>query len=405
MANPRNLPIFVAVETEEVGGTIESTRIGTRLDWMQMMEAVMWADVVIIGEQHDDAIGHAVQRAVMDDAGARCEPPGGCALSMEMLERDDQDLADDYLDGLIDAKTFAKQTFSESWAGEGSWEKWYQPIIDAAKDHGGRVIAANAPRRYVRLARTEGYERLKEIPQPRRSLFDLPVKADDAAYRQRFYEFMSEGADATTQPASQPASQPESQPAATSPSESTSLSAAQPATRPATQPASQPATQAASQPSTAPALQPGSQPASQPATTAPASQPATTLPASQPSGHGSGPPTKAQMDASFRSQSVWDATMAASIVDARRGGTKKVIHLIGQFHCDFHGGTVAQLKARWPSVKLLVISMQREEGTSFREEDRGRADVVIYTGPRPPEAEETPDTVPTSAPAMQPTSS
>ena len=94
--------------------------------------------------------------------------------------------------------------------------------------------------------------------------------------------------------------------------------------------------------------------------------------------------------------------MAASIVDARRAGAKKIIHLIGQFHSDFQGGTVAQLKARWPRVKLLVISMQREEGTSLREEDRGRADVVIYTGPRPPEAEETPASAPAATPATAP---
>ena len=39
---------------------------------------------------------------------------------------------DDYLDGVIDAETFAKLTFSTDWAGEGTWAAWYQPIVDAA---------------------------------------------------------------------------------------------------------------------------------------------------------------------------------------------------------------------------------------------------------------------------------
>lgn len=319
---------------------------GIRLTWLHLSEAVAWADVVIIGEQHNDAIGHAMQLAIVEDVVARC-PGRCCALSMEMLERDEQELVDDYLEGIVDSKTFAKETFSESWAGEGSWFKWYQPIIDAAEQYGARVIAANAPRRYVRLARTDDYDRLRSLPAHRRALFALPLPANDAAYRRRFFEIMSEGDGSATRPASQPAT-------------------------------------AASQPSVVPEGG-GAKPQ---ATTAPGSD----------GGHGAGEMTRTQMEATYRSQSIWDATMADSIARARRDGAKKVIHLVGQFHCDFDGGLVQQLRTRRPSDRILVVSMQADDATALRGEDRGRADVVVYTG-KHAEPGEHAATAPASAPA------
>lgn len=272
---------------------------GLPVTWNELLVAANWADVIIIGEQHDDAVGHAVQLAVIQDV---LTTRARSAVSMEMLERDEQAVLDDYLEGIIDAATLAKLTFSESWAGEGSWIDWYQPMIDAAKNVGAPVIAANAPRRYVRLARTAGYDRMRALPSDRRRLFDLPRRQPDDLYRQRFFDLMSgDGA------------------------------------------------------------------------------------------HGSAE----QSAAAFRSQQVWDATMAASIVHTRKQGAPAVVHVVGQFHSDFNGGLVQQIRARSPGARILVISMQREDATSLREEDRGRADVVLYTGPRPPEPEESaeePDT-------------
>ena len=76
-----------------------------------------------------------------------------------MLERDEQMLVTDYVEDVIDLRTFMDLTHSASWSGAGSWRGWYHPMIDRAKDDrdaGARVVAANAPRRYVRLARTDG---------------------------------------------------------------------------------------------------------------------------------------------------------------------------------------------------------------------------------------------------------
>jgi uncharacterized iron-regulated protein len=266
---------------------------GARLTWDDLMKAVGEADVVILGEQHDDAVGHAVQLAVVEDA---AEAWPGTALSMEMLERDEQRLVDDYVDGIIDAKQFARLTNSERWGGRhGSWFEWYQPIVDAAKDGEGTIVAANAPRRYVRLARTDGYERIDELPAPRRTFVEIPPELPTGAYRDRFWDVMTPDEDETSDV------------------------------------------------------------------------------------HAVDEETLQKL---FRSQLVWDATMAGSIADAKVAGAPKVVHLIGCFHSDFDGGTVQQLRRRLPDARVLVVSMLRGWPDGLRDEDRGRADIVIYTGER-----------------------
>jgi uncharacterized iron-regulated protein len=290
--DPRQLPMFL-------GAT------GRVVAWRDVVRAADWADVIMMGEEHDDAVGHAVQLAMMEDVASRLP---GAALSMEMLERDEQRLVDDYLEGIIDAGDLAKLTHSEKWAGEDSWKNWYQPVIDAAKAGGGRVIAANAPRRYVQLARRAGFDRVRALPRDRRQFVELPRGSLDTPYRRRFVNLMREmSADDDDEEAA--------------------------------------------------------------------------------SAH--------QVDAAmaeslFRSQITWDATMADSIHEALKDGATKVVHLVGRFHIEREGGTVEQLRRRRPGARILTIVMSKDDALALREEDRGLADIVIYTGKRvePEEAQE-----------------
>jgi uncharacterized iron-regulated protein len=274
-----------------------SGRTGQPINWSDLRQAFAWADVIIVGEEHDDAVGHAVELAVVHDV--VCSH-SRAALSMEMFERDEQPVVNDYLEGIIDAESLEKLTLSTNWGGEGKWAAWYQPMIECAKEHDARIVAANAPRRYVRLARTDGYDRLRALPPPRREFFDLPGELKDQGYVDRFVEVMSNnGHDAAGIRRS-----------------------------------------------------------------------------------------REEVEEIMGAQLVWDATMAASIARAKRGGATKIVHIVGQFHSDYNGGTVQELRRRSPGVKILTITMQRDDGISLRAEDRDRADVVICTGPRPPEPDD-----------------
>jgi len=309
--------------------SVFSGATGAPMTWTEMIDAAEAADVIIIGEQHDDAVGHVVQAAVVTDLAARGDD---VALALEMLERDEQSLVDDYLDGIIDAKEFAKQTFSKRWGG-GPWEHTYQPVVDAAHDGGGAVIAANAPRRYVRLARTDGYERLEALPESRRRYFDLPGGPPGERYRERFIEVMT------------PAVAQHGSPDPVAPLEDAPDSP-----------------EDAPEESADDTLRPADE---APDETAPEDEE---------------PLMDETMAAMFRSQRVWDATMAASIARGLENGARKVVHLVGQFHSDFEGGTVHELRQLVPEVRVLVISMQRADGHTLRDDDRDRADVIIYTG-------------------------
>jgi uncharacterized iron-regulated protein len=163
---------------------------GEALTWSSFMERVNRSDAVMLGERHDDLMGHLVQQAVLEDA------PVSSGLALEMLERDEQPLLDDFRDGLIDQITFRELTESTNWAGAESWETFYQPAIDVVLDRGGPVVAANAPRRYVRHARTKGEASLP-TDQPRSLWFDLPSNVDDASYRKKFFDLMGESTDPT----------------------------------------------------------------------------------------------------------------------------------------------------------------------------------------------------------------
>ena len=317
---PRELPMFAARQN------------GLRIDWNELLAAAHWADVVIIGEEHDDPLGHDVQLAVVEDL-LRHAPAGSIALSMEMLERDDQPIIDDYLAGLIETDEFIEQTDSGHWP---DWTESYQPIIDAAKGAGSPIIAANAPRRYVRLARTEGYDYLRDLTAAQRALFALPSRRPSDQYRARFFEVMS------SPDVDEP---PKPQDAATTPARDGTVDA--------------PAAEVA-------------------------------VAATQAAAHRHAVDV-AGIEAGFRSQLVWDATMGQSIARAlRQPGVDKVVHLAGHFHSDFDGGTVQMLRASSSPLdppRILTISMNRRaiESASLAAEDIDRADIVVCTGKRPPE--------------------
>ena len=86
--------------------------------------------------------------------------------------------------------------------------------------------------------------------------------------------------------------------------------------------------------------------------------------------------------ATFRSQMVWDATMAQSIANAGdRPDVDRVLHLVGRFHIDHDGGTTRELRRLRPDRSVLTVSCVRAglDRRTLATEDLGRADIVVYT--------------------------
>ena len=173
-AAPRDLPMYEG----------ESGRVAT---WADLMQGVAWADVIVIGEFHDDPEAHVVQRAVVEETLANWP---GSAVSLEMLERNEQAAVDAWLRGELDTQTLVEATNSANWAGKDSWAKFYQPILDVARRHDGIVIAANAPRKYVRMARLEGNPAMRARSAGERMQYTTGQRLVGTPYYDRFAQEM-----------------------------------------------------------------------------------------------------------------------------------------------------------------------------------------------------------------------
>ena len=138
----------MTIKTLALVFAILSARTGQQLDLDELARDLSTKDVVFLGEEHDNNVGHQLQLEIVKRLhGLRPD----LVLSMEMFERDVQGTLDDYLRGRIDEETFLKH--SRPWP---NYEKHYRPIIEYAKANGLEVIAANAPRPLTRKVTAGG---------------------------------------------------------------------------------------------------------------------------------------------------------------------------------------------------------------------------------------------------------
>ena len=147
-----------------------------------LLDEAARADVVFLGEIHDDPTGHAVELAVLagivERAGSR-----PVVLALEMFEADVQTVLDEYVAGIISERDFLEA--SRPWQNYAD----YRPLVEFARTHGVRVVASNAPVRYVRvLARGEALGKLSEAALA--TLPPFPVAPASEATAAAFAEAM-----------------------------------------------------------------------------------------------------------------------------------------------------------------------------------------------------------------------
>lgn len=160
---------------------------GERLYERVVLGRALAADAVLLGELHGHELGLAMASTLWEDMLQAAGPKARPALLLEFFERDHQLAIDDYLGGLIEEEAFLAAADRNA----GNYPPGHRAMLEATKAAGGAVLAANAPRRYVRLARTEGYDRLAAMTEAQRATFVLPADpSGPPAYRQRFVEAM-----------------------------------------------------------------------------------------------------------------------------------------------------------------------------------------------------------------------
>ena len=148
----------------------------------QMTERISRADVVFFGEQHDDPETHRAEAELLDAIGRSGR---AVVLSLEMFERDVQSVVDDYLAGRVSEAQFLARSRP--------WDRYvtdYRRLIELAREHHWRVVAANVPRALASAVGRKGLAALDtlSVSERRNAARENVCPRDD--YHARFMESM-----------------------------------------------------------------------------------------------------------------------------------------------------------------------------------------------------------------------
>ena len=152
-------------------------------DFEAMLVELMRADVVFVGEQHDDPATHKLERAILDGLLRR---KIAVTVSMEMFERDVQQSLNDYLAGKLNEEAFLKA--SRPWP---RYATDYRPLVEVARAHNWPVIAGNVPRRLASQVSRQGLDSTNSLPEADRKLVAAQFQCPFDDYFKRFTQAMS----------------------------------------------------------------------------------------------------------------------------------------------------------------------------------------------------------------------
>ena len=164
---------------------------GEARPWAAMIDELALADVVFVGEQHDDPNTHKLELAILSELSAKGRP---VTLAMEMFERDVQGPITNFGAGKLAEPEFLK--FSRPWP---RYATDYKPLVDFAKSKNLPVIASNVPRPFAADVSKNGFAPLATKTAVEKKWFaaDLQCPTGDDEYYQKFLEAMGTHPDAS----------------------------------------------------------------------------------------------------------------------------------------------------------------------------------------------------------------
>ena len=143
---------------------------GKKVSYKKMTKTLAKSDIVLFGELHNNAIAHWLQYEVTVEFNKTRK----LILGAEMMEADNQNELDSYLNDEVDYK--ALDTIARLWP---NYKTDYAPLIDFAKDNELDFVATNIPRRYASLVYKKGFKALDSLSnQEKEWLAPLPIPFD-----------------------------------------------------------------------------------------------------------------------------------------------------------------------------------------------------------------------------------
>ncbi len=145
---------------------------GKKVKYAKCLKALEKAEIVLFGEIHNDPIAHWLQLETTKDLHRLRE--GKVMMGMEMFERDNQLLLEEYLGETISEKYFEEE--AKLWS---NYKTDYKPLVLFAKAEQIPLIGTNIPRRYANVVFHQGIEKLEDLSEEAKSyIAPLPIEVD-----------------------------------------------------------------------------------------------------------------------------------------------------------------------------------------------------------------------------------
>jgi uncharacterized iron-regulated protein len=153
-------------------------------DFESMLADVIYADVLFLGEQHDDPSTHRLEAATLEGLARR---RSNVVLALEMFERDVQRPLDDYLASRIPEADFL--------AASRPWPRYrtdYRPMVEFARLWHWPVVAADVPRRFASMVARTGLAGLDTLASADRAFIARTLDCPHDEYFDRFATTMGD---------------------------------------------------------------------------------------------------------------------------------------------------------------------------------------------------------------------
>ena len=160
------------------------TAEGKSVDYGEMLDSLLGAEVIFIGETHNCPVAHWLEYEITKDIWQR--DSAGLVIGAEMFETDNQLLVDEYTGGLISSDKFENE--AKLW--DNYWTDYY-PLISFAREKNLKFVATNVPRRYASYVKDNGLEALETLSDEAKSLMaPLPIAFEASEESEAMFGFM-----------------------------------------------------------------------------------------------------------------------------------------------------------------------------------------------------------------------
>ncbi len=160
------------------------TRRGVVSNSQALFDAAARADVVFVGELHDDKDAHRLELDLLRALADRGRP---VVLVMEMFERDVQPALDAYA-----ARTTTEAEMLATTRPWSNYKEDYRPLLEFARERGWPVVAGNIPRPLASKIARQGLAALDVPPAAERAQAAAEFRCADGVYRDKFLAEMGQ---------------------------------------------------------------------------------------------------------------------------------------------------------------------------------------------------------------------